>query len=273
MSRGFTLIEMSVVLLVIAIVTHLALRQLGGIRDEKLRKAADRQLEEIRTSVFGLDREGDPAGFLADTGRLPLATNGTLAELWQKPAGLRDYAALPATKANLVKGVPADLAQDNIVVGTGWRGPYLRLPVGKTRLFDPWGNAMENPDAAGYERIGTRNGFAVSVSHFGPTALSRDRRTLSLLPDGPATNSLTLTAYSRTATDYSAIRYKWFGPCNGLITGDVKSVSFALPHTFYGLTPGNRVIWYSAVSGDRTNACSRVVAIRPGANLVEVALP
>ena len=49
---GFTLVELVVVLAVIAVLTHLAVRELSHLRDGKLAKVADRQLEEIRASVY-----------------------------------------------------------------------------------------------------------------------------------------------------------------------------------------------------------------------------
>ena len=60
--HGFTLVELVVVLAVIAILTHLAVRELSHLRDAKLTKAADAPLETIRTSVFtpsGMKRRPD----------------------------------------------------------------------------------------------------------------------------------------------------------------------------------------------------------------------
>jgi len=270
MKRGFTLIEMSVVLLVIAIVTHLSMRQLGTLRDQKLVTAANRQLEEIRASVFDAGETGEPTGFLADMGRLVVAANGTLSELWQMPGGTRPFAVRPASKANLAEGAPQELAKDSVYVATGWRGPYLRLPIGKRRLMDPWGNPMENPDAAGYDRLSLSEGeTAVGVTHFGPTALSNDvcRQTLSLVPSGGVQSRLFVRVISRGGEDKGTVEYRWYGPRSGWITGGVTNASYGTVAVFAGLTPGRRVIWDSVTSS------ARLVRIRPGDNQFEIEVP
>ena len=98
--HGFTLVELVVVLAVIAVLTHLAVRELSHLRDAKLSKAADNQLEEIRASVYSRIPGEEATGFLADMGRLPrpaddvrtdrssrtTVTNSTLSELWLMPS-------------------------------------------------------------------------------------------------------------------------------------------------------------------------------------------
>ena len=80
--RAFTLVELVTVLAVIAIVTHLAVRELSHVRDAKLVQAADKQLETIRSSVYDRATCEEATGFLADMGRLPrLADESTLVEL------------------------------------------------------------------------------------------------------------------------------------------------------------------------------------------------
>ena len=270
MKRGFTLIEMSVVLLVIALVTHLAFRQLGAVRDAKLVAAADRQLSEIRDAVYSVDRDGEPTGFLADMGRLVAATNGTLSELWRLPAGARQYAVRPALRENYVAGVADELENGDVRVATGWRGPYLRLPVGRSRLTDPWGNPLESPDTAGFDRLAVTNGVATAVSHFGPTALPHDerRRTLALAPERGASSRLFVQVVSRSGASLPPVDYCWYGPCDGLITGACeKAVQYGRSCAFEGLTPGRRVLWDSA------SRVSRLVTVLPGDNQVEVAVP
>ena len=138
--HGFTLVELVVVLAVIAILTHLAVRELSHLRDAKLTKAADAQLETIRTSVFTPSgkrhiaqvADEEATGFLADMGRLPrLVDDMTLGELWTMPTNALPYAVRPATAENLVPGL-SSLANTSVYVPTGWRGPYLRLPIGIT---------------------------------------------------------------------------------------------------------------------------------------------
>ena len=157
--RGFTLIELTLVLFVLALSAHLAVRELSRQRARRLREAADSQLWEISSTLLS----GDCAsGFLSDMGRLPAAipvdpdddtSPLSLRELWSRPDGLGEYRARPATAANLADGAPSALADPDILVPCGWGGPYLRLPPTTTRLRDPWGNPIETPDSANLPRL------------------------------------------------------------------------------------------------------------------------
>ncbi len=269
--HGFTLVELVVVLAVIAVLTHLAVRELSHLRDAKLSKAADKQLEEIRASVYSRVPGEEATGFLADMGRLlrpandmrtdrtsrTTVTNSTLNELWLMPSDAKPYAVRQATADNLVPGL-ASLANDAVYVPTGWRGPYLRLPFGKTRLLDPWGNPMEAEDEAGLPRLTVTNGFITAVAHYGPRAQASGARSIQLAPDGGETSRLVITASS-------AATVTWYGPASGLITGAVANVSAGQSAVFDGLTPGRRVLL--------CNGAVRVIDVKPGDNLITLDLP
>ena len=124
MNRGFTLLEMTVVVAVIAIVTHLAMREIGHYRGEKLSQAADRQLADVREAA---------RRFLSDVGRLPrlaAATNRegetvwTLSELWKRPSNL--------VECRRVENVGVNFAVGSIVFGCGVG--QSRLVIGKIGL-------------------------------------------------------------------------------------------------------------------------------------------
>jgi len=259
--RGFTLIEMVVVLAIIALATHLAMRELSHLRDAKMERAADKQLESLRDAS---------TAFLGDMGRLVTATNGTLSELWEMPAGALPFAVRAAVASNLVKGASSELADENVFVPTGWKGPYLRMPMGKTRLFDPWGNPIEAEDAAGLPRIElTNNAYASAVSHYGATAQANGKRTLSLLPERGAESTLRIKAVSvNGGVVADNVTYKWYGPSGGAITGAVLTVARGEYAVFHGLTPGRRIVYDSA------SDTSREIEIEPGdANLIEIKVP
>ena len=260
MKRAFTLIELVVVLAVIAVLTHLAVRELSHLRDARLTKAADAQLETIRASVYSRTPGEEATGFLADMGRLPrLVDDMTLGELWAMPTNALPYAVRPATAENLVPGL-SSLAKASVYVPTGWRGPYLRLPIGKSRLFDPWGNPVEREDVAGLPRLTISNDFIVAVSHYGPRAQEGGMRTLSIQPDGGAASRLIVST-----TSASDISVAWYGPASGLITGATHVVSAGAPHTFEGLTPGTRILHY--------NGAAHTIDVKPGDNLISLGLP
>ena len=67
-------------------------------------------------------------------------------KLWKKPEGSLPFAVREAVSSNLCVSASekALLAENGVWVPTGWRGPYLRLPVGRDELLDPWGNRWRN---------------------------------------------------------------------------------------------------------------------------------
>jgi hypothetical protein len=146
------LLELLVVLSILAIVTALAVRSLDGIEDQRRHEATMKGLEALRDAVLGDpgERADDGSrmlsGFVADLGRLPrttLSESGRevdLGELW-RPSGAR-FAVRPATEDH---GVPPEHADPDVLVPGGWRGPYVRLPLGARALLDGWGFPIASP--------------------------------------------------------------------------------------------------------------------------------
>jgi len=274
---GFTLVEMVVVLGLLALLTHLAIRELSHLQDGRKTQAADAQLENLQRAVYAGAPHAEATGFLADMGRLPQAvdavhargsiTNATLAELWAPPSAARPYAVRPAALTNLVAGLTTELVDETVLVPTGWRGPYVRLPLGADELLDPWGNPVTTPDMAGQPRLAITNGTILAVSHYGPTATALHPRTVSLVPAGGATSRLILYPVSRGGAVYGEITYRWWGPAAGLITGAVQRVAFPGTVTFTGLTPGRRVV------KDSLSGVTRLIDVQPGDNTLEWSLP
>lgn len=233
---GFTLIEMVVVLVVMAIAAHLAVREFGRVRDRRMTESADRQLVELRDAVWSLDSEGIPCGFLADMGRMPRRID----ELWKLPQDAGRFAVTNVTGA--------------IHVPTGWQGPYIRLPPGRDALYDPWGND-----------IGTTTnseGFVTNVFHMGSSGLGRTRSAdVSLVPDGGASAALVVVLEPGGADGASVA---WYGPDgSGGVTNASGLVTLASPVRFEGLTPGVRILSCGA-SG------MRVLRIKPGDNIIQL---
>ena len=149
---AFTLLELVVVLAILAVVTTLAIRSLDGLEDQSRYENTTRGLEELSAAILGSpdDRAADGtrtvSGFVADMGRLPRtvgAVDLTLAELWENPGVPFDVR--PATVAN---GVSLAFEDPQVLVAGGWRGPYLRLPIGAATWLDGWGNPMTSPATA-----------------------------------------------------------------------------------------------------------------------------
>ena len=151
--RGFTLLELVVVIAVMAVLSTVALRSLTGVASQSRFEATQRTLDQIHEAILGspYDRQPDgtqiSSGFIADVGRPPR----TIDELISKPADLPWF------------DVGRSAADTDVLVAGGWRGPYIRLPVGATNLCDGWATAL----------IETRNGngFIDTVSSYGADGL------------------------------------------------------------------------------------------------------
>ena len=282
MEKAFTLIELVVVLVVIGVVTHLAVVEFAHVVDGKREAAADAQLENVRDAVFRMTPGGECEGFLADMGRLPrpveldangaiaawAPTNGTLAELWLKPPAAKAYALRQATTNNLcvAEEEMASLKDENIWVATGWRGPYLRLPLAKSRLFDPWGNAIEEKDSAGLVRVWATNGAIHAVSHYGAKAQASARRDVSLEVQREACK---VAVYLQYAEGVSHIdECAWYGPADGMITGKVESVSGNVVVCDVA-TPGPKVL---SLRRGGARVLARPVDVPPGGKELSIRL-
>ncbi|MBR4170216.1 MAG: prepilin-type N-terminal cleavage/methylation domain-containing protein [Kiritimatiellae bacterium] len=303
--NGFTLVEMVVVIALLSLMAHLAVRQLSRQTDARRTAAANRQLEEIAAAVYAMDAMGEPTGFLVDTGRLPRALPGiftnltehivplTISELWRRPDDLPDYAIRPATPENLC--VPESdkvaLADNSVRIPCGWRGPYLRLPTGKDRLVDPWGNPFETPDDAGYARlldihsVAVANGSPImSIRHLGSDARPDDRAhpstekerdgAVSLPPSSKADAALEIYAVglssgAETELPPSTVTFRWYAPCGGAITGDIYTAAVST-HRFEGLPLGYA---YVRVSVPTATSTVHRVSLRPGDNWLKIKFP
>lgn len=311
MKRGFTLIELVVVLLILALVTHLAVRELGKVQRARLGEAANAQLEAVRAAVWQNRPGEEPTGFLVDLGRLPQAlvrTNeqgrlaGTLRELWERPAHLAPFALRPAVASNLVVAAAekATLSDAAVLVPCGWRGPYLRLPFGRDRLVDAWGNPMETPDDAGFARLLDAGGQAAALSapvarvrHFGadgrldtlvtPADPAARDVAVELVPGGRLANPLVVNASFVTGTHPAVLtgtaRCRWYMPCGGGITGGVATVTLAgvaqASFSLSGLPPGVcsfALDLGTSAAAQQTCARGRTV-VPPGGRIVDIKVP
>ncbi len=244
MKRAFTLLEMTAVLAVIALLTHICVRELAQYRDMKLSKAADLQLEEIREAS---------KRFFADVGRMPRLqphtnetgeTTWTLSELWRKPPSL-------VTRRLVDK--------DGVSLAVGWNGPYLRLPFGRERLLDPWGNEMELEDSARLRRLWTdAGGFVTNVCHYGASAQEIGRRDISIVPDGGVCADLVLTV---DAGAYSGeVVCSWYGAYENAVTNVTASAVAA----------GTQVVFRDVPCGRKS---VKITTDRTAIRLVDVSGP
>lgn len=137
-ARGFTLVEALVVIAILAAVGLVAVRSSRGLLDRAHFEATQRLLADTRDALVGKD------GFVADLGRLP--------DFDADPAEpLRELLTrLPGVTASDLR---TSLADDDIYLPAGWRGPYLQLAPGADRVLDGWARPLVVDQANGDLRL------------------------------------------------------------------------------------------------------------------------
>ncbi len=172
-----TLVELLVVLTILAILSAVAVFSTETVVRQGRFEATQRTLRAVEEAVLGPEpfqaEDGNLAtsGFVADLGRLPV----DLAELWS-PGGLPAFAFVPAAAENLDPS-DAPYADPEVVVPCGWRGPYLRLPVGAADTRDGWGRPFETD-------VDTATGEIVAVRSLGADGMAGSS------PDDPYSGEL-----------------------------------------------------------------------------------
>ncbi len=311
---GFTLLELVVVLAILAVVTTLALRSLDQVQDQKRDEANRDGIEALRDAVLGSpdDRasDGSPTlgGFVADMGRLPRAVEDggtlTMAELWLNPGQPFDV-----RQALVANGVPLAYEDPQVFVSGGWRGPYLRLPIGAQIWQDGWGNPVTSPldssppdpDGSGYARLRALNDTPLTaagqeirvVRHLGgngrldPADTGYDRDGFLVFDDASYQARLTIQLEvmdddsPATVDPADSVTVCVFGPDPAdpsKITVVPSLGAFAanpVTSVFTNLTIGPRVVRaYFTDSGGHTTSFTRSavknVVLRPGANFLEM---
>ena len=178
LNKGFTLVEMTVVLLLITLMTSVAVRETAELGFQARYEQTQERLEIIRQAILGNPKQiinGQQAvsGFVADMGRLP----GSVRDLFQPSACVTVTNVLPDSPlqcvdigetwtwfnslcTNGVSLTKADCSTAGGVwlgwqidsasgLGFGWRGPYLTVsgnPNSIDTLTDGWGRTgVDNP--------------------------------------------------------------------------------------------------------------------------------
>ncbi|MCG8508327.1 MAG: prepilin-type N-terminal cleavage/methylation domain-containing protein [Rhodospirillales bacterium] len=154
--RGLTLLELLVVLVILAALGTVMLTQTTSLTNEARYQQTVRMLEQMQDTVVGRQPVGAedptaiPPGFVSDMGRLPAAVADgpsmfTLAELWDRQL----FAATGTAGDLLFRPRVLEGLDESLEMLSGWRGPYVRLPVGSSNLRDGWGGDYELDDDAG----------------------------------------------------------------------------------------------------------------------------
>lgn len=123
--RGFTLLELLLVVTILSAVAWMSLAMVGNDADQVRFEDTRNRLQAIRRAIIGdtsrtINGQPEIRGYVADMGRLPANLNELIAQGTQ-----------PVYRNYTTYGLWA-----------GWNGPYLRATevVGSARFQDGWGN-------------------------------------------------------------------------------------------------------------------------------------
>ncbi|MEC9091678.1 MAG: prepilin-type N-terminal cleavage/methylation domain-containing protein [Planctomycetota bacterium] len=153
---GLTLVELVVVLVILAILATVAVSTVAPRVDQQRFESTQRLIQNVERAIYQRETNSDgssfDSGFLVDLGGLPTAYDEgdgslSLRQLMEN-TGFEPFSIRPADSiTNLKDSDDDDVKPDSqVLIGTGWRGPYLKLPVGANSLFDAWGHPLRSPE-------------------------------------------------------------------------------------------------------------------------------
>lgn len=251
---GLALVELVVVLLILVLIAGTAITATEGLVEDSRYETTRATLENVEEAILGpyapptAHDDTLLAGFVADVGRLPRLegedASELLQELWSKPASVEAFSL------QLPPGDP------ELRLPGGWRGPYVHLALGRTRLFDGWGQPLaifkddgttaiagDHPGriaSLGANLVDGGTGYAEDVGitiarTIEPVVLPRHRASLviRLEPaiEGGSTTDCLVRVYAPVDGDVRMIDQKWFAPSETLTT-----------HAFPDLPIGPRIV-------------------------------
>ncbi len=140
-SRGFTLIELVVVIVVLGIIAAVGIPQIGGMIQASRMNATKSELAELKKAIVGSPQLVAGGTYVG---------TGFEADVGHPPDRLEDLAAKPDT-----------ISIWNRLTGKGWHGPYIDDSNGDY-LTDAWGLAYTY-DESGRTIISTGSGESITI--------------------------------------------------------------------------------------------------------------
>ena len=134
-SQGFTLIELVMVLLIVAVTGTILVKGMSGLQDATRDNITRERVTQIKQAIINVQTiNGTPtvSGFVADVGRLP----DCIRELVD---GYCEASGIPSCASDVTLANPTYCTSTaNIIKDQRWNGPYLTTSNGT--FYDGWGN-------------------------------------------------------------------------------------------------------------------------------------
>jgi len=138
--RGFTLLEMVLVIFLIGLAASSLVVVIGGVDDQARYEETARRYERILNAILGrsdLELNGSPvvSGFIADMGAVPDSIDDLIAKtnITANYGAPENYGLIAGDFSQAVDGV--------VLLRHGWRGPYLSSAGSPTK--DAWGGDFQ----------------------------------------------------------------------------------------------------------------------------------
>lgn len=232
--KGFTLIEVAIVIMIIGIMTAVAIFGYSRVVEQAKFDATQKKLENIKKAIAG-----DP-DLIAGGARTSFGYFG-------------DVGNAPANLTNLVINPGAPVYDPN--TGMGWNGPYLDPGFGTDYQNDGWGVPFGyTVDGAGNITIGSSSGA---------TPQSVTIASSELMPT--AANPVRVYVHTATAPTLGAVVTIDY-PTNGASATANPSAQSNGYYSFTGIPYGKRVV---IVNGQRCNNTAGTFTITPTGNIVD----
>ncbi len=163
--KGFTLLEMVLVLFLISLMASATLFLTENVEDQAKYDETKRRMDIIRQAIVGdptrkLNGQTEISGFAADMGRLPLCL-AELLELGDEKSPVTDPKTYESVCNNAIT-ITVWHTDSSTGISSGWRGPYIQVTPensGELRFRDGY----SNPDVSGAENSGWKT-YTVSNS-------------------------------------------------------------------------------------------------------------
>jgi len=221
-SKGFSLLELLLVLFIMGLMTATTMLMTGGVEDQAKYDETKRRMELIKRAIVGdtsrtVNGTAEISGFVADMGRLP----SCLSELVALSGVGADKS--PCDGTTTIQTWRIDTATG---LYSGWRGPYLDVMPdgdGEKRFRDGYGNDDGTPDY-GWEYDINASGV-VSLASSGvasaPELLNQNEGWLGL-----GVNALRVKFVNKTGATLAALpqdfKLRFFYPGRSLDSGAIE---------------------------------------------------